>query len=210
MDQSRVDLRPVLTLYPVNIRVAFQMVQIRKICCIGAGYVGGPTCSVIASMCPEITVTVVDVNETRIKAWNSDTLPIYEVTNGSSVSESPYITLSSVVCVVCLQYFTMSCFVWLTACRLTAVSLFFRGLFLFPFPRGRAARPERGCVVVSRQEPLFLHGHRLRHQGRRLGLHFGESQRCSELTALLEESLCVRRHHIQSLYRLQRLCSALR
>lgn len=56
------------------------MIQIRKICCIGAGYVGGPTCSVIASMCPEVTVTVVDVNETRIKAWNSDTLPIYEVT----------------------------------------------------------------------------------------------------------------------------------
>lgn len=57
-----------------------QMFQIKKICCIGAGYVGGPTCSVIASMCPEITVTVVDVNESRIKAWNSDTLPIYEVT----------------------------------------------------------------------------------------------------------------------------------
>ncbi|KAI5607319.1 UDP-glucose 6-dehydrogenase, partial [Silurus asotus] len=54
------------------------MVKISKICCIGAGYVGGPTCSVIASMCPEITVTVVDVNENRIKAWNSDTLPIYE------------------------------------------------------------------------------------------------------------------------------------
>lgn len=57
----------------------FQMFQIKKICCIGAGYVGGPTCSVIAEMCPEITVTVVDVNESRIKAWNSDTLPIYEV-----------------------------------------------------------------------------------------------------------------------------------
>uniref|UniRef100_A0A8B9H3C5 UDP-glucose 6-dehydrogenase n=1 Tax=Astyanax mexicanus TaxID=7994 RepID=A0A8B9H3C5_ASTMX len=54
------------------------MVQIKRICCIGAGYVGGPTCSVIASMCPEVTVTVVDVNESRIKAWNSDTLPIYE------------------------------------------------------------------------------------------------------------------------------------
>ncbi|KAF6733439.1 UDP-glucose 6-dehydrogenase [Oryzias melastigma] len=54
------------------------MFQIKKICCIGAGYVGGPTCSVIAQMCPEITVTVVDVNESRIKAWNSDTLPIYE------------------------------------------------------------------------------------------------------------------------------------
>lgn len=56
-----------------------QMFQIKRICCIGAGYVGGPTCSVIAQMCPEITVTVVDVNESRIKAWNSDTLPIYEV-----------------------------------------------------------------------------------------------------------------------------------
>uniref|UniRef100_H2TGT7 UDP-glucose 6-dehydrogenase n=1 Tax=Takifugu rubripes TaxID=31033 RepID=H2TGT7_TAKRU len=54
------------------------MVQIKRICCIGAGYVGGPTCSVIAQMCPEITVTVVDVNESRIKAWNSETLPIYE------------------------------------------------------------------------------------------------------------------------------------
>lgn len=58
---------------------SFQMVQIKRICCIGAGYVGGPTCSVIAQMCPEITVTVVDVNESRIKAWNSETLPIYEV-----------------------------------------------------------------------------------------------------------------------------------
>uniref|UniRef100_H3CJ82 UDP-glucose 6-dehydrogenase n=1 Tax=Tetraodon nigroviridis TaxID=99883 RepID=H3CJ82_TETNG len=54
------------------------MVQIKRICCIGAGYVGGPTCSVIAQMCPEITVTVVDVNKSRIDAWNSDTLPIYE------------------------------------------------------------------------------------------------------------------------------------
>lgn len=55
------------------------MVEIKKICCIGAGYVGGPTCSVIAQMCPEIRVTVVDVNESRINAWNSPTLPIYEV-----------------------------------------------------------------------------------------------------------------------------------
>ncbi|NP_001279681.1 UDP-glucose 6-dehydrogenase [Callorhinchus milii] len=54
------------------------MIEIKKICCIGAGYVGGPTCSVIAQMCPEICVTVVDINETRIKAWNSDKLPIYE------------------------------------------------------------------------------------------------------------------------------------
>nr|XP_010305248.1 PREDICTED: UDP-glucose 6-dehydrogenase isoform X2 [Balearica regulorum gibbericeps] len=54
------------------------MFEIKKICCIGAGYVGGPTCSVIAQMCPNIKVTVVDVNEARINAWNSDTLPIYE------------------------------------------------------------------------------------------------------------------------------------
>ncbi|XP_019362155.1 PREDICTED: UDP-glucose 6-dehydrogenase-like [Gavialis gangeticus] len=54
------------------------MVHVKCICCIGAGYVGGPTCSVIAQMCPEIAVTVVDVNEERIRAWNSDQLPIFE------------------------------------------------------------------------------------------------------------------------------------
>ncbi|KAM4748743.1 UDP-glucose 6-dehydrogenase-like [Rhinophrynus dorsalis] len=54
------------------------MVKVKHICCIGAGYVGGPTCTVIAQMCPEITVTVVDINEERIKAWNSEQLPIYE------------------------------------------------------------------------------------------------------------------------------------
>ncbi|XP_061105109.1 UDP-glucose 6-dehydrogenase-like [Conger conger] len=54
------------------------MVMVKRICCIGAGYVGGPTCSVIAQMCPEVTVTVVDLNEERIRAWNSDNLPIFE------------------------------------------------------------------------------------------------------------------------------------
>ncbi|XP_063727545.1 UDP-glucose 6-dehydrogenase-like [Symsagittifera roscoffensis] len=49
-----------------------------KLCCIGAGYVGGPTCSVIALKCPEIQVTVVDINKDRIDGWNSDTLPIFE------------------------------------------------------------------------------------------------------------------------------------
>lgn len=52
---------------------------IRKICCIGAGYVGGPTCSVIAWKCPDITVTVVDKSKERITQWNSEKLPIYEV-----------------------------------------------------------------------------------------------------------------------------------
>lgn len=51
---------------------------VKKICCIGAGYVGGPTCSIIALKCPEIVVTVVDRNEERIKLWNSEKLPIYE------------------------------------------------------------------------------------------------------------------------------------
>lgn len=51
---------------------------VQKICCIGAGYVGGPTCSVIAFKCPEVTVTVVDISQQRIDAWNSDSLPIYE------------------------------------------------------------------------------------------------------------------------------------
>ncbi|MDP1580270.1 MAG: UDP-glucose 6-dehydrogenase [Candidatus Didemnitutus sp.] len=49
-----------------------------KICCIGAGYVGGPTMAMIALKCPDIQVTVVDMNASRIAAWNSDTLPIYE------------------------------------------------------------------------------------------------------------------------------------
>ncbi|MGA2955584.1 MAG: nucleotide sugar dehydrogenase [Thermodesulfobacteriota bacterium] len=50
----------------------------KKILCIGAGYVGGPTMSAIALKCPQYKVTVVDVNEYRIKQWNSDCLPIYE------------------------------------------------------------------------------------------------------------------------------------
>lgn len=49
-----------------------------KICCIGAGYVGGPTMAMIALKAPEIEVRVVDMNPARIAAWNSDTLPIYE------------------------------------------------------------------------------------------------------------------------------------
>ena len=54
---------------------------VRNICCIGAGYVGGPTCSVIAWKCPDIRVHVVDKSEMRIKQWNSEKLPIYEVSN---------------------------------------------------------------------------------------------------------------------------------
>ena len=55
--------------------------KIKNICCIGAGYVGGPTMAVIAQKNPNINVTVVDINEKRIAAWNSNNLnelPIYE------------------------------------------------------------------------------------------------------------------------------------
>jgi UDPglucose 6-dehydrogenase len=49
-----------------------------NICCIGAGYVGGPTMALVARKCPEHRVTVVDTNPERIEAWNSSDLPIYE------------------------------------------------------------------------------------------------------------------------------------
>src|SRR5437870_11849315 len=49
-----------------------------KICCIGAGYVGGPTMVMIADKCPDYKITVVDRSSDRINQWNSDKLPIYE------------------------------------------------------------------------------------------------------------------------------------
>ena len=52
--------------------------QVKNICCIGAGYVGGPTMAMIAKQCPHINVNVVDINEDRISQWNSDALPVYE------------------------------------------------------------------------------------------------------------------------------------
>ncbi|MDM1408173.1 UDP-glucose 6-dehydrogenase [Myroides sp. DF42-4-2] len=57
------------------------MKSITKICCVGAGYVGGPTMAVIAQKNLHIQITVVDMNEARIQAWNNtdlDQLPIYE------------------------------------------------------------------------------------------------------------------------------------
>jgi len=57
------------------------MSKITNICCIGAGYVGGPTMAVIAAKCPHIKVTIVDLNVARIAAWNDenlDNLPVYE------------------------------------------------------------------------------------------------------------------------------------
>ena len=58
-----------------------------KICCIGAGYVGGPTMAIIAQKCPHIEVTVVDINKDRIARWNSGDLPVYEPGLDSVVRE---------------------------------------------------------------------------------------------------------------------------
>tara|TARA_X000000950_G_scaffold14462_1_gene15662 strand:- start:35900 stop:37276 length:1377 start_codon:yes stop_codon:yes gene_type:complete len=52
--------------------------KIKNICCIGAGYVGGPTMSIIAQKNPKIKVHVVDMNMDKIAAWNSEDLPVYE------------------------------------------------------------------------------------------------------------------------------------
>lgn len=65
--------------------------KITKICCIGAGYVGGPTMAVIAQKCPDIQVTVVDLNEQRIALWNHDDvtkIPIYEPGLSEVVAEA--------------------------------------------------------------------------------------------------------------------------
>ena len=65
--------------------------DVKNICCIGAGYVGGPTMSVIALKCPDIKVTVVDLDEARINAWNNenlDNLPVYEPGLAQVVSKS--------------------------------------------------------------------------------------------------------------------------
>ena len=54
---------------------------IKNICCLGAGYVGGPTMAVIADKCPDINVTVLDINQERIDQWNNpdlEKLPVYE------------------------------------------------------------------------------------------------------------------------------------
>ena len=54
--------------------------NIKNICCIGAGYVGGPTMAVIALKCPNLKITVVDSNQDKINSWNGNLndLPVYE------------------------------------------------------------------------------------------------------------------------------------
>jgi len=65
--------------------------KITKICCIGAGYVGGPTMAIIAQKCPDIKVTVVDLNQERIDKWNDEdvnNIPIYEPGLSAIVKEA--------------------------------------------------------------------------------------------------------------------------
>ena len=65
--------------------------KINSICCIGAGYVGGPTMAIIAQKCPDIKVTVVDLNAERIAAWNDpdvNNIPIYEPGLSDLVAEA--------------------------------------------------------------------------------------------------------------------------
>lgn len=65
--------------------------KITNICCIGAGYVGGPTMAVIAQKCPHIKVTVVDLNAERIEKWNDedvDNIPVYEPGLGEIVKHA--------------------------------------------------------------------------------------------------------------------------
>jgi len=65
--------------------------KITNICCIGAGYVGGPTMAVIAQKCPHIKVTVVDLNADRIEKWNDedvDNIPVYEPGLGEIVKHA--------------------------------------------------------------------------------------------------------------------------
>tara|TARA_Y100000589_G_scaffold297706_1_gene305650 strand:- start:1230 stop:1421 length:192 start_codon:yes stop_codon:yes gene_type:complete len=55
--------------------------KIKNICCIGAGYVGGPTMAVIAQKCPQIQINVVDINELRINKWNDPNFAIFLFSN---------------------------------------------------------------------------------------------------------------------------------
>ena len=49
-------------------------ISVKTICCIGAGYVGGPTMTMMASKCQDLIFNVVDINDTRIASWNNKDL----------------------------------------------------------------------------------------------------------------------------------------
>lgn len=77
--------------YAITYYFILMINKITNICCIGAGYVGGPTMAIIAKQCPEIKITVVDLNESRIAAWNDDdtqNIPIYEPGLSEVVAEA--------------------------------------------------------------------------------------------------------------------------
>lgn len=76
-DQLEVSL-PRETTTPSKDTTFIESIDKTRICCVGAGYVGGPTMAMIARNCPHICVHVVDISEPRISAWNSARLPIYE------------------------------------------------------------------------------------------------------------------------------------
>tara|TARA_Y100001978_G_C23686053_1_gene431963 strand:- start:277 stop:1689 length:1413 start_codon:yes stop_codon:yes gene_type:complete len=71
--------------------------KVKRICCIGAGYVGGPTMAVIAKNCPDIKIEVVDINQSRIDAWNHSNvsyLPVFEPGLGSIIENVRKVNLS--------------------------------------------------------------------------------------------------------------------
>ena len=84
-----------LCLVSSEIEKVNKMVAIKNIACIGAGYVGGPTSSVIAQKCSNIKITVVDLSQSRIDAWNSGSLPIYEVRAWNFIAASADCSLDS-------------------------------------------------------------------------------------------------------------------
>lgn len=74
-----------------EMKISVFFMKVKNICCIGAGYVGGPTMAIIAQKSPEINVTVVDINEKRIAAWNDpdvEKIPIYEPGLSEVVAEA--------------------------------------------------------------------------------------------------------------------------
>ena len=69
-----------------------KITNIKNVCCIGAGYVGGPTMAVIAANCPDLRINVVDINTEKIKAWNINDLsqlPVFEPGLKSIVEKYP-------------------------------------------------------------------------------------------------------------------------
>ncbi len=68
-------------MHEVRNKLQIKSTEVKNICCIGAGYVGGPSMAVIAKYCPEIQINVVDINKNRINLWNDknlNNLPIFE------------------------------------------------------------------------------------------------------------------------------------